>query len=406
MVFNINEDTELHRLVLCKDVTLPSIRKLLKTGNPNARDAHYDTPLHLAAINENNYEIVAELINAGAQVQICNLTQNTPLHVAVLHCNRRATEVLLQSGADVNSRNILGNSPLHLAVRSSLYRKLEGGFKLCDKLIVEKLIEAGADVNLTNKFNETPLFRAVETGDFDAVQKLLKSGADTNICNYDSTSCLHIALCKLHPDLKLIEELVKNGANINSKDNWFRTPLDLAILKYLNDPSDGFETAMALIRMGVLVHPEVSIDMSRIEEETAVNRLYEFHQVCSSVVSRMKAFRITEVISLYDFALRGMNCTVSSSSKLADEIYSKVLLALLKGNFDLYNDTIECYFPKLYLKKVLMNISIVANSETDQREIELLSDVVWLICDYLNQTDMFQLIKAFAMQNHLKVMIL
>ncbi|CAL1283692.1 unnamed protein product [Larinioides sclopetarius] len=404
--FNNNEDTELHRLVMCKDVNLSSVRKLLKTENPNVLDAHYDTPLHLATINENNSEIVKELINAGAQVQMSNLSQNTPLHVAVLHRNRKATEILLQSGANVNSRNVLGNTPLHMAVKSLLNRKLEGGFNFCDKLIVEKLIQAGADVNSTNKFNETPLLRAIETGNLDIAEELLKSGADTNICNTDSTSCLHIALCKFHPDQKLIGELVKYGANINYKDKWFRSPLDLAILKHLNDPSDRLETAMTLIRLGVLVHPEISIDICRTEEEPVVNSLYEFHRVSVSKVSEMKALRITEGISLYDFALKGMNCTVFSSNKTADKIYSKVLLALLKGNFDLYKDDIECHFPKLYLKKVSMNISLVANNETNEREIGLTSDVVWLICDYLKQTDIFQLIKAFSIQTHFNVMIL
>ncbi|XP_055950087.1 serine/threonine-protein phosphatase 6 regulatory ankyrin repeat subunit B-like [Argiope bruennichi] len=392
MIFKANDDTELHRLVICKEVKLNSIRMLLNREDPNARDAHYDTPLHLAAITD-NYEVVEELIKAGANVQVWNLAQNTPLHIAVLHCNRKVIEVLLQSGADVNSENVLRNTPLHLAVKSSLYMKK----KRHDKLIVQKLIQAGADVNCINKFNETPLFRAVETGDFEIVQILLTSGADTNIYDNNSISCLHIALFKLHPNQTLIEELIKYDANIYCKDKWFRTPLDLAVLRYFDDPSDELKTAKALIKMSVLVHPKEPIDICRIVEKMVVHNLYEFHKVCSITVRRMMAFWITEDISLHDFALRGLKCKIFSCNKLPEKIYSKVLVALLKGKCGVYSDIVECYIPELYLKEVIMNFSIRVKNETNKGDIELLSDVVRLICDYLNRTDLLRLIQASLM---------
>ncbi|KAF8773974.1 Serine/threonine-protein phosphatase 6 like protein [Argiope bruennichi] len=367
MIFKANDDTELHRLVLCKEVKLNSIRMLLNREDPNARDAHYDTPLHLAAITD-NYEVVEELIKAGANVQVWNLAQNTPLHIAVLHCNRKVIE-------------------------SSLYMKK----KRHDKLIVQKLIQAGADVNCINKFNETTLFRAVETGDFEIVQILLTSGANANICDNNSISCLHIALFKLHPNHKLIEELIKYGANIYCKDKWFRTPLDLAVLRYFDDPSDELKTAKALIKMSVLVHPKEPIDICRIVEKTVVRNLYEFHKVCSITVRRMMAFWITEDISLHDFALRGLKCKVFSCNKLPEKIYFKVLVALLKGKCGVYSDIVECYIPELYLKEVIINFSIRVKNETNKGDIELLSDVVRLICDYLNRTDLLRLIQASLM---------
>lgn len=72
------------------------------------------------------------------------------------------------------------------------------------------------------------LHDAVKTNNFDLVQKLILFGNwDINdFSNYDGTP-LHIAVKNRHT-IKIIKYLLENGAKINVRDHYSRSPLFIA----------------------------------------------------------------------------------------------------------------------------------------------------------------------------------
>jgi len=97
--------------------------------------------------------------------------KNNPssLHVAADQGHREVVALLLDNGADVKAVGKDGRTPLHLAAR---YGHRE---------VVELLLERGAQVNQESPHWGTPLFVAAYRGPRDVVELLLKHGADKTI---------------------------------------------------------------------------------------------------------------------------------------------------------------------------------------------------------------------------------
>ena len=172
-------------------------------GCINTHDKYGLTPLFEIAFsdtNSNNSEIIATLIQAGADVNAYNKKRDTALHYA----STKNIDILLKAGADVHARNENGDTPLHYTVfpesvdillkagadisarnkngNTPLHTVGNSGDEFCvfAALIVDILIKAGANVHARNKSGETPLHTVGNLGDEDAFSALIKAGADVN----------------------------------------------------------------------------------------------------------------------------------------------------------------------------------------------------------------------------------
>ena len=75
------------------------------------------TPLHYAALFEDNVEIVIKLLEMGAQVNTVNNLGSTPLHIACAYQKVSIAKVLLKHGANANAQiKSNGRTPLYLAL--------------------------------------------------------------------------------------------------------------------------------------------------------------------------------------------------------------------------------------------------------------------------------------------------
>jgi ankyrin repeat protein len=111
-------------------------------------------PLHYAADGgpafrswnpEAQAEMIALLIENGADPNALDKSGVAPLHRAVRQRCTKAVDALLRNGADVRLKNKSGSTPLHLAVQNTG----RGGTgspeaKTCQKEIIELLLKAGA----------------------------------------------------------------------------------------------------------------------------------------------------------------------------------------------------------------------------------------------------------------------
>ncbi len=133
------------------------------------------TPLHWAAAESDDPEVVRMLVEAGASLEAVSSDGRTPLHFAARsNGSREVLRALLRYEPDVYARNPEGRTPLHLA---ALWND--------NPDVVEELASV-TDVNVRARVGETPLhsatrsrgFPAVPSPNPDVVAVLLRRGAD------------------------------------------------------------------------------------------------------------------------------------------------------------------------------------------------------------------------------------
>lgn len=205
-----------------------------------------DAPL-LLAVNRGHYDIVELLLHRGAKIDILtNPYSGTPLWVALENRFYGVVKVLLENGAGVDEQSALHNNmtPLMYALE---HRFIDG--------YIELLLVKGANVEARNTSSETPLSVASRQGDAKAVKLLLNHGADIEAitetgltplsqaaiwARHDVVNLLldhgadieteqaPLALAATKGYTRLVELLLRRGANIERKDSDGRTPLALA----------------------------------------------------------------------------------------------------------------------------------------------------------------------------------
>jgi len=157
---------------------------------------------------------------------------NTLLQCAIDSKNKKMVEFILNEGADVheehsgiNSIGIMRDMPIHYAILSG------------DVEIVKTLIERGADVNEGDGAGNTPLHYVIYSGsnNLKLVELLIKHGADPN--SKAAEECftpIHLAV--VLNNVKMVKTLLKYGANPDGLDPHFEgvdsygdTPLHFAL---------------------------------------------------------------------------------------------------------------------------------------------------------------------------------
>ncbi len=116
----------LHEAVVDKD--LVQIRRLLEKGADinqlGPRRHGYGSALHIA-IREDHPKIAKFLIDWGAEIDVLDRKDFTPLHNAAWNGNLEMTKLLLDAGADINASTYEGDTPLSLAQNNDQARVAE-----------------------------------------------------------------------------------------------------------------------------------------------------------------------------------------------------------------------------------------------------------------------------------------
>lgn len=214
---------------------LELVQQLLKAGaNPNVQNELQSTPLAEAAFNANT-GIIQALLDAGADANAAGADGQTPLMLVARTANLAGAKALLEAGANPNViEGQRGQTPLMWAAASS-----QGP-------MVRLLLEAGAEPDAATATDlMTPLVSkepraqprspggmtamlfSVREGCLECVQALLDHGSKIDLPDPEGTTPLISALFNAHFDVAKL--LIEHGADVNRWDWWGRTPLYLAV---------------------------------------------------------------------------------------------------------------------------------------------------------------------------------
>lgn len=146
---------------------------------------------------------VRALLTHKADVNAPQPDGATALHWAAWQENVELAATLLRAGANPKAVNSAGATPLSLAAGSG------------NAAILELLLKAGVDPNAPlSKYNDSALMLAARTGKAEAVRVLLEHGANVNaVETWGGTTALMWAASEKHP--AVVKILVEHGADLN-----------------------------------------------------------------------------------------------------------------------------------------------------------------------------------------------
>ncbi|KAG4090289.1 ankyrin [Neocallimastix lanati (nom. inval.)] len=196
------------------------IQNLLKNGSsPNEVDAYGLTPIFYA-IDHQNVRIVKLLHNREADIKGEVIYINNPLMFFIGKKMNGIVKVLLENKASLEEVDDNGNTPLFQAIKKKNY-------EIFDLLIHQYPI----DITKRNKNDKTPLMYAIFHGEkkFDPFAIELKRIEKIEKID-DQGNMLLLKLVKnSNSDIRMIENLLSSGANVNYCDDDNKTPLIYAV---------------------------------------------------------------------------------------------------------------------------------------------------------------------------------
>lgn len=169
------------------------------------------------AVKNNDIEKIKELISIGVDLNIQDNVGRTAIYHAVWEKNKNIIKILIDAGSNVDQQDLNRSNPL---------------MKACcnqndDTEIVEMLINAKANLDIIGHNNlETALHWADTMGNGKIVNVLVKAGANLNLKYNKGHTILMSAGLSCKNDL--VNLLLDSGADINLKNDNNKTALQLA----------------------------------------------------------------------------------------------------------------------------------------------------------------------------------
>jgi len=173
----------------------------------------------LLAIRTNDVDRASQVLGAGvdADTKFAINSQKRPgLCLSVENNYINMVRLLLKLGASVNQVDTCGASPLYLA--SSL------GYTEVVRLLLQ---EARPNVNARTALGGTALHAATACGSLEIVEDLVREGANLTIQDKNGRTALHIAAMKGFSEISKC--LIERGAPVAVLDSLDNTPLHYAV---------------------------------------------------------------------------------------------------------------------------------------------------------------------------------
>ncbi|XP_059172652.1 ankyrin repeat domain-containing protein 50-like [Physella acuta] len=220
-VENVSGDTVL--LVAAKMTGTKIILKMLMEAGSDLghRNKNGDTAFYVSTLS-NSSENVEILFELGADVN-AQVKHSTALINAAERYNTQIALKLLRYGANVDARDEYGKTALNHAIDNG------------DDVLIDELIARGSDITHRDMDGCTCLMTAAKMGDEDVLTSLINAGAnrDINTTDHKGNTALFHAISDCRDDswqnVKILDQLICEGASINHRNKKGMTPLMLSI---------------------------------------------------------------------------------------------------------------------------------------------------------------------------------
>ena len=252
--FDDDDLTPLHYAVESEDVNIVSL--LLKLNANVTACGSSGAPLHIAA-KKNNLEIIRVLVQNGhpADIDVRDIEDYTPLHVAAQNGCDRSAALLVSMGANVLSKTAEGQSACDLATRSrcplvvnilayvsedvlskfSHYdppvQRLGAALHLAThqnrKSSVNFLLkQAGCPPDVEDNTGRTALSIAITNNNLEVCKELINLGANVN--HISKNGVRPILTAAFNGYIQIVEELIRNGAEVDKVSREYGSALHQA----------------------------------------------------------------------------------------------------------------------------------------------------------------------------------
>lgn len=221
-----------HRLQSSPEIDTQFLELILSLGfDLNQTDVSGQSPL-FTTVTEGNLVLTKLLLDHGANAQIFDKNNETPLHVLPIRgSNFELAKLLLTHGC--NCRVKSGSQ------RVALHRAAEFG-TMADAAIL--MINSGAKINVQDKWSTMPIHFAARWGNYAVLKKLIEHGADI-LAPIDAQ----------HAPLELSRYIIRDS-NLRLVDGEqlhpvVTTPLQLARFFDISDDPDWDDEELAIPRV-------------------------------------------------------------------------------------------------------------------------------------------------------------
>ncbi|XP_070581539.1 uncharacterized protein [Ptychodera flava] len=205
---------------------ISTILSTFKSLNPtHLKDTRKATPLHYAAANGHNLALEYLLDDiCKDHINVTDVNDRTPLHLAIYYKKFMTVALLLQRGASVRGKkDVNGNTPMSLLQKlpltfweshiDSLVLPTDLARHVASKMIVEnrtdkldKVVDHIADVNARDLLHRTLLHEALEAKSEKAVHLLLDKEVRKDV--EDLSGCTPLCIASRQGDEGMVERLL------------------------------------------------------------------------------------------------------------------------------------------------------------------------------------------------------
>lgn len=215
---------------------------LMNKVDPNLTNEDGLTALHQCCIDESK-ELLALLLEYGADVNARDSELWTPLHAAATCGHIQLCEMLVDHNADLLAVNADGNMPYdicededtldfvenEMAKRGITQEQIDETRLVTELQMLQDLkdyvAEGGRLIDIRDQNGVSPLHVAAANGYLEVGKFLLDHKVPINIRDDDSWEPIHAAAC--WQQLSMLDLLVQHGADIDSKTKMHDTPFDI-----------------------------------------------------------------------------------------------------------------------------------------------------------------------------------
>ncbi|XP_045467896.1 serine/threonine-protein phosphatase 6 regulatory ankyrin repeat subunit C-like [Harmonia axyridis] len=315
---DLHGNTALHLAV--KIANESTMVKLLEKGaDPNRKNSTGIAPMHEAVSLK--CHLLQTLLNYGGDINLEGPNGRTPIHLAVVSCNRLIINYVLTLCPNVNIKDNDRNTALALLIKNP---------NLPLNNLIRKFIRAGADLTLTDQHGLNVLHRLVHSNRFNSqleelITEVINWGVDLDAkTSGEQNTALHLAANTSSRSSKdLVHLLLSKGANLLAKNIRGRRPLDYAVF------GQNIDIIEMMFSFAVRKNcPENDLMMAYHRTTDFYSSISKLHNLCQNEYRKAEELKVTS-----SFGLNIKNVLLMDDVKLAKVLKNKNASSEISSNF-------------------------------------------------------------------------